>query len=480
MTTEMISLGDFAPLWRYLEREKIRPSLNGMSPETTPTPTPTSLPDDDECLGDFGGLWRYLDTEKRSWETASNLVPSYPEDIDLGIPNEQCTLPLHLPSTNVHRISVSQINSKPVTASGPSTKWLKDSTRNTPTKRPKHGPVQFASKPTTTTPNLLSAKNIVHTEVDTNSKTIRMLIKVPQPTKTASAHTDKPTKSSNFILELTPANDTDSVSDSVLTKQRKTVRFKDTYGMSLIEPDPIHLTATRTTAIVPSLATRPSTMTAGHPVHVFIDHSNIAVGLLNYCQKDAKSPPKKPRLNYNTLFAILERSRHVNRRVLVASYPLAQPLDDAETAGYEVSILHRVLKPRSPHSSSSSSDTETDAVPLSWPKAKAKTKSLPVMRGEQCVDELLQLKIMESLLDHESPATLVMATGDGKPAEFSQGGFYATVVRALKRGWRVEVVSWKRQLSKNFLEGEEIRKFMGSTYEIVLLDRFARELGGEV
>ncbi|KAG0266214.1 hypothetical protein DFQ27_009927 [Actinomortierella ambigua] len=77
--------------------------------------------------------------------------------------------------------------------------------------------------------------------------------------------------------------------------------------------------------------------------------------------------------------------------------------------------------------------------------------SIVTIRGEQCVDELLHLKILETLLDCE-PGVIVLATGDGAPSEYGGGGFYDVVKRALDRGWLVEIFSWEDQLSGCYLE----------------------------
>ncbi|KAF9978868.1 hypothetical protein BGZ73_008869 [Actinomortierella ambigua] len=77
--------------------------------------------------------------------------------------------------------------------------------------------------------------------------------------------------------------------------------------------------------------------------------------------------------------------------------------------------------------------------------------SMVTIRGEQCVDELLHLKMLETLLDCE-PGVMVLATGDGAPSEYGGGGFYDVVKRALDRGWLVEIFSWEEQLSGCYLE----------------------------
>lgn len=98
---------------------------------------------------------------------------------------------------------------------------------------------------------------------------------------------------------------------------------------------------------------------------------------------------------------------------------------------------------------------------------------------EQGVDELLHLKITESLLDHDPgpdiQPVLVLATGDAKASEFNPRGFYGCVERALKRGWEVEIVAWERAVSWSW--EELVRKVeWRDKVRIVLLDDFLEEL----
>ncbi|KAL1924414.1 uncharacterized protein VTP21DRAFT_7449 [Calcarisporiella thermophila] len=208
-----------------------------------------------------------------------------------------------------------------------------------------------------------------------------------------------------------------------------------------------------------SILPPPLSRSENDSAHIFIDNSNIVVGMLTHCP-----PNSRPKLRYDSLFCILERGWRVARRILVASTPLYQPLQGAERANYSVSVLRRVAQ-RSPGFSSSSSSSEDSPSSLATTSRR---------NTEQCVDELLQLKIFESLLDH-APATLVLATGDGKTGEFSSG-FYRAVVRALERGWRVEIVSWRHQLSKVYWGDEMMQWGERGQYGVVLLDWFEEEL----
>jgi hypothetical protein len=68
---------------------------------------------------------------------------------------------------------------------------------------------------------------------------------------------------------------------------------------------------------------------------------------------------------------------------------------------------------------------------------------------EQAVDEMLHLKMANALLDYEPPQTLVIVGGDGKDSNWATS-FSGHAERALKRGWNVEVWSWRRQLTGRY------------------------------
>ncbi|PBK71360.1 hypothetical protein ARMSODRAFT_955154 [Armillaria solidipes] len=85
-------------------------------------------------------------------------------------------------------------------------------------------------------------------------------------------------------------------------------------------------------------------------IHVFVDHSNILIGLLSFLKRYPNRHPQarlaitklRRHLSHSALSLILERGRPVSRRVLVASSPLYQRLEGANQLGYEVRTLARV------------------------------------------------------------------------------------------------------------------------------------------
>ena len=185
-------------------------------------------------------------------------------------------------------------------------------------------------------------------------------------------------------------------------------------------------------------------------LHVFIDNSNIAVGLA------MNSKGRLPKLDYACLALILERGRHAARRVIVASSPLLQRID---VEGYEISVLQRV-----PLVYSNSDLRESNA------KRKGRYANRTVL-VEQGIDELLLLKMCESLLDY-LPGKIVLATGDAAPSQLSSsGGFLACVKRALARGWEVEVASFDNSRSLSWTHPSLLEKWAGKL-SIISLDPY--------
>ncbi|OJD24814.1 hypothetical protein ACJ73_03820 [Blastomyces percursus] len=226
-----------------------------------------------------------------------------------------------------------------------------------------------------------------------------------------------------------------------------------------------------------------------HPtgVHVFVDISNISVGFHD-CIKVARAIPitvRVPRvpLSFHNFSLILERGRSISKRVLVGSdrFPA---IDEAEEIGYEINILERVQKPKDctprkkkflggngngrcngatgNNGQGQSSGSETNAGPglERW--------------VEQGVDEILHLKILESLVDSEAPSTIVLATGDAAEAEYSDG-FLKMVGRALQKGWAVELVSFSTTTSRAY-KRKEFRSQWGSQFRVIKLDEYVEHL----
>lgn len=233
---------------------------------------------------------------------------------------------------------------------------------------------------------------------------------------------------------------------------------------------------------------------SSRPIHVFVDMSNVRWTARDWCfdwltsakimvgfhdsMKISRNIPVGTRvrrlpLSYQSFSLLLERGRPTAKRVLVGSDRIAA-ISESEQLGYEANILNRVQKTKQPtarrpkfrrnpkaafHDGGQSSETN-DAPEERW--------------VEQGVDEILHLKILESLLDTKEPATIVLATGDAAQAEFS-GGFLKMVERALQRGWRIELVSFS-QVTSYAYKKKEFRSRWGSQFRMILLDDYVEEL----
>ncbi|KAI5806379.1 hypothetical protein EDC01DRAFT_626462 [Geopyxis carbonaria] len=200
-------------------------------------------------------------------------------------------------------------------------------------------------------------------------------------------------------------------------------------------------------------------------IHVFIDNSNILIGFYEHIKRlhglSRNDNIRRPGLSFQGLTFILERGRTSAKKVLVGSSPVTPEVLEARELGYEVSILERVEKQVYKAANFTSSGSETG------------TGQRRVHKVEQAVDEIIHLKILESLLDYK-PSTIVLASGDGNLGEFSLG-FLKVIERCLSRGWTVEIVSFKRTLSGVYRE-KEFRKRWKGKFRVILLDAFAMDL----
>ncbi|RAH84508.1 hypothetical protein BO86DRAFT_357102 [Aspergillus japonicus CBS 114.51] len=213
------------------------------------------------------------------------------------------------------------------------------------------------------------------------------------------------------------------------------------------------------------------------PIHVFVDMSNIMVGYHD-TMKLSRHIPVKTRirrlpLSFQNFSLILERGRPTAKRVLVGSDRFAA-IREGEQLGYETNILDRVHKVK--HMTARQLKFRKNLRTGSHdPGSGSETNEGPEERWvEQGVDEILHLKILESLLDTDEPATIVLATGDAAEAEFS-GGFMKMVERALRRGWTVELVSFTPVTSYAYRR-KDFRAKWGSQFRIIALDDYLEEL----
>lgn len=239
-----------------------------------------------------------------------------------------------------------------------------------------------------------------------------------------------------------------------------------------------------------ALRSHPQIPQSQEPIHVFVDLSNIVIGYYD-CMKAKRGVSNNYRVQAPPFFfeafsLLLERYRPCAKRAVVGSLkPASQHPDymkEAELCGYDMNILQRVTgsKPKlfSPHitkmpmPASGALDEESDDYGPWCPPMQVAMK-----HREQGVDEILHLKMVQSILDAPRPGTMVLATGDAAEAEFSDG-FLSNVERALERGWNVELVGWRRNISGAWRNAAFQAKWAVGQFRLIELDDFAEELLG--
>lgn len=200
-------------------------------------------------------------------------------------------------------------------------------------------------------------------------------------------------------------------------------------------------------------------------IHVFIDMSNIIIGFqkalrVKFGMSESTRFVPLPQMNLSFFHELLTRDRYAEwLNVGCSTRPdKGEPpfIQELKNLGYRVD-----LRNRRPEQSGSNDHTTFETGGFRY--------------VEDMVDETLQIRIGESVMQYfEMPGTLVIATGDARPAKYSDG-FLAYAQRALKMGWSVEVVSWKASLSSAW-NGLLRDKSIGSRFRIIELDQFLDEL----
>lgn len=230
--------------------------------------------------------------------------------------------------------------------------------------------------------------------------------------------------------------------------------------------------------------------TAAEGIHIFFDASNIMIGFKDMLRSYGIQPYE---MAFDSLALLMERRRPVAKRILVGSHREANPLpqvkkliETSKAVGYECNVQEQVYIVREDSDKKrffndvkrvgwqkaqqmrvgSGSDSETNTAP-------PKTPSAPKW-VEQGVDELLHLKMCQSIIDTEQPTTMVLATGDGAAAEMSDG-FLAHVERALRNGWRVELITWRQQTNGGYRK-KSFKQKWADKFTIIELDEFLEDL----
>ncbi|KAI3319045.1 hypothetical protein HD806DRAFT_301196 [Xylariaceae sp. AK1471] len=236
------------------------------------------------------------------------------------------------------------------------------------------------------------------------------------------------------------------------------------------------------------------------PLHIFVDMSNIFIGFCNSWKISQNIPVNQyiraPAFNFKVLTSIMQRNRESTKKILAGSVATAvsgpaqwpRYFVEAQAQGYKMNILNRVQKlspvkvgrryKTSPQGSRvvCAADMPTSGDESTEDQARV---SYETRNGEQGVDEILHLNMMDSVVDCISePGSMILATGDAAQAEFSDG-FLLYATRALEKGWNLELVTWKKTISSAWMN-PAFRNQYGQRFRIIYLDDFLDELNADL
>ncbi|KAH8918929.1 hypothetical protein BT69DRAFT_534610 [Atractiella rhizophila] len=234
-----------------------------------------------------------------------------------------------------------------------------------------------------------------------------------------------------------------------------------------------------------------STMEEQDHIEIFIDNSNIYLSFLKYikfaeraagrsvfsdqARAQGEFMGRRPKLDYAMLFSILERGRKARAKYIVGSSPLPQSLEVAVEWGYEVSLLQRV---RQAVNLPDDDILDPSRRRRGVKRLRTRQTSGGVRYTEQGVDEILRMKLLESLAVERSPnakVTIVLVSGDGAASDFSDEGFMTPIRAALKKGWNVEIVAFGMCTSAAWFD-KKVTKLGTGTLNIIEMEDWAEAL----
>ena len=145
--------------------------------------------------------------------------------------------------------------------------------------------------------------------------------------------------------------------------------------------------------------------------NIFISAQEAAV------EREGEQVRSRMRIHFRNLLALARANRPVQYAVAVGSIPpeMRQVWNRLENEGVTVELLERGR----------------------------------VQGGEQGVDQLLQTQMLRDTVDYNGdPGIAVLLTGDGS-------GFHADLERMHRKGWRIEVLSWRHSCNRRMREWAE-------------------------
>lgn len=165
-------------------------------------------------------------------------------------------------------------------------------------------------------------------------------------------------------------------------------------------------------------------------VFIYWDNSNIFISAKETAvELEGEAARPRIRIHFRNLLDLARAGRPIHRAIAVGSVPpeLRHVWNRLENEGVEVRLLER-----------------------------------GALHGrEEGVDQLLQTCMLRDLSDYNGdPAIAVLLTGDG--SGFSDGaGFHADLARMHRKGWGIEVLSWRHSCNRRMREwAEQKEKFV--------------------
>jgi len=176
-------------------------------------------------------------------------------------------------------------------------------------------------------------------------------------------------------------------------------------------------------------------------VHIFWDNTNIFLSAIDTAYEfEPQMPRVGIRVYWKHLYQLVAKNREAVTKVIAGSVPpqAADLWAYAEQLGFNTTLLQRV------------------------------ENGYGIQR-EQTVDEMLHLRIANTLLRYRTPETMILLSGDGR--ESKTGTSFPGQLRfALELGWNVEVYSWR--VSLNLTKFGQLMADFPSLVKIFLLDDY--------
>ena len=157
---------------------------------------------------------------------------------------------------------------------------------------------------------------------------------------------------------------------------------------------------------------------------IYWDNSNIFISARTVAEeREGAGARHRVRVHFRNLLELARAGRDIGHAIAVGSVPpeLRHVWNRLENEGVAVQLLERGAQ----HG------------------------------REQGVDQLLQTAMLRDAFDHNGdPGIAVLLTGDG--SGFADGvGFHADLERMHRRGWRIEVLSWRHSCNRRMREWAE-------------------------